>query len=297
MNTTARDVAAEQVPPCPLLEASRVEGPDSREDPPGPPEPWWLRATDGAPRALWYPRDPVREGTVPAVFVVDPEPSDRSLTLTLLGRRETLSPLETGRLLAYLHDGGDTTENLARNVAPRLGLPASETWVETYRRFLDLPDSMRERLHREDVEPRLVRYLLEVPPRHRRPLVEAVGEGHVDLTVQQARTLSEALRRLPRERDPDWKKHLAPRTDEDPRDAGERWLSEARRLAFPEIHRRERGFREALDDLELDGRIRVDPPPHFEGDYLDFHLRCRRDEDLNHLAEALKSCRPLLEHV
>lgn len=297
MNTTARDVVVDAIAPCPLLEACRVDLPGTGEESGTLPEPWWIRSGNGALRALWYPRNPTREGRVPAVFVEESDRSDRSLTLTLLRRYEVLSPLETGRLLAYLHEKGESIEDLARNAAPRLGLPAAETWVEVYRRFPGLPEPVRDRLHRGDLQPRLVRYLLEVPSHRRAPLLEAIGDGRVDLTVQQARTLSEALRRLPREEELRWEEGRIPCDDEDPRATGKRWLDEARRLAFPETHRRERRFQKALDGLQLDGRIRVDPPPQFEGDYLDFHVRCGRDEDLTELAEALKSCRSLLEHV
>lgn len=297
MKTTARDVMAAQVRPCPMLEACRLGEKEAGDDARRLPEPWWVRPSDEGLCGLWYPRGQPRSDSVPAVIVTELEDPPRLLTLRLIARHGDLSPLETGRLLDYLHARGYTVEELARRAAGPLGLPAAKVWVETYRRFPDLPDPVRGRLHREELDPRLIRYLLDVPDRLREPLWDALGEGRIDLTVQQARRLSEALRRLPRARDADWEERRSVRSDEEPRETGERWLGEARRLAFPETDRRERAFYRDLKALDLDGRIRVDPPDRFEGDYLDFHLRCHRDQNLSDLAEALKSCQPLLEHV
>lgn len=297
MQTSARDVVAAQVRPSPMLEACRLGKGEGGDDARRLPEPWWVQSSGEGLHGLWYPRGKPPSESVPAVIVTDLEESARWATLRLIARHGNLSPLETGRLLEFLHDRGCSAEELTRRAAKHLDLPAAPVWVETYRRFPDLPDTVGQRLHREELDPRLIRYLLDVPDRLRGPLWDALGQGRIDLTVQQARRLSEALRRLPRDRDADWEERRSLRSDEAPREAGERWLREARRLAFPETDRRERAFRRDLEGLDLDGRIRVDPPDRFEGDYLDFHLRCHRDGNLNELAEALKSCQPLLEHV
>lgn len=299
MELEARNVDPDRITDSRLLKEVRV--PVQNGDNPSRfrPAPWWIREAESGSgfRLLWNPRGEDPRTSVAAVIPRDSDRPDWWITLALESRRSTMTPWETARALCSFRNRGWDVSKITDRVAPLLDLPESQTWVEVYLDFTDLPDAVTRRLHRGDVGPRMLRYLMEAPGSVRAPLFDAVGDGRVDWTVQQGRVLAEALRRLSDEERTAWVDHLRTVSGENPRERGAALLDEARRRAYPETTRREDAFRGSLRDLDLDGRIDVVPPDNFEGDYLDFRIRCRRSDDLTELAEELKTCQPLLEHV
>lgn len=210
--------------------------------------------------------------------------------------RDQIFPGEAGQILSWFHQTKPENHHW-RDVMENMGFNPSEAWYETYQELSTLPEGLRERIDQEELSVRVVRYLRELPENLKQPLYEAFDQEDFHLSVQETRQLVETGHRL----DPDdydvWIETLAELTAEDPRSRGQRFLQRMRNQAFPALQKKQQAFDQDLNQLELSGSIEVRPPKNFEGDYLDFSIRCHRDQDLNALAEELKQCQPLLNHV
>lgn len=265
-----------------------------------PPEPAWVRSDEGTRgyRILWSPGRSVVERENRALELRGTEDPDWLLTLRLWARYRTLSALEKADVFRYLSDQGVSVEEICECACPVLDLPGSPVWVRAYRGMAGLPDTIRSRLHEGELPPRLLRFLLEIPDPFRDPLIVVLEQGRIHFSVQEGRRLSEAARRLGEDVLSDWNRALETLDpDRSPRDRGQRFLDRVEAWAFPETTGRKRRFQSELDELDLDGRLIVEPPPNFEGGHLKFRFRCDRNDDLSILAEEVKRCRNLFQYV
>lgn len=284
----SQTVHPEKLPGVELLDACR-----NPEDSPAKLEPVWLRSSESGVEPVWVPPGFERTGEDHEALVIEASGQPGwVLTLTLWNRYGGPDPVETGRVLEYLDGEGDS------RLLELLDLPNADEVLAAYRQFPDLPPPLREPLREEELSPRLFRYLQRVPDELELDLIDLLAEDTRVLSVQEMRRLSEALRRLPPDKYDDFRNGIDyPGEDRSPRSVGDSVLERARRLAFPEVAERREAYERDRSGLDLDGRIDVEAPDNFEGDYIDVSLRCRRDEDLEKLAEEVKKCRKLLEHV
>jgi hypothetical protein len=263
------------------------------------PQPVWLKKDPGdGLSVLWTPR--LMSDSPMECLVIDDDRSGWLLTLAIWNRYGGPGPVETGRIINYLDEEiGDTPRLFAQGL-DILGLPNSPEILDGYRSLVGLPDPLQEELRQENLSPRLFRYLQRVPESLKSPIVELLSEHPRVFSVQEMRQLADALRRIPRSRYDRFSEQLESFRDEkdDPSEYDASTIIDfTRKLAYPEITSREDNFIEDLNSLDLDGRITVRPPKNFEGDYLEFSFRCSRGDDLEALAEEVKRCRTLLDHV
>lgn len=285
----SRTVEVEELTEVPLLEKCRLPS-DADADL----QPVWLIESSSDPRPVWIPRGAAEGESREALIVEASGLEEWELTLTLWNRYRGPDPVEAGMVLEHLEVGPRGRHRLL----DLLELPNADEVLDAYRQFPALPTTLRDPLRDGDLSPRLFRYLQRVPDDLEADLIDLLAVDTRVLSVQDTRRLSEALRRLPPEKYDDFREQVNyPDEDRSPRDVGEELLESARRLAYPEVAKRRKDYEEDVTELDLDGRIDVSPPKNFEGDYLDVSLRCHRGESLEKLAEEVKKCQKLLEHV
>lgn len=260
------------------------------------PQPVWLSRERGEDNPVWVPNSPTQKESHPAL-VIDPEgTSSWVITLRIWRRYNSPNPVEKGRILNFLGKKLKTEAQQAR-LRALLDLPRSEEILEAYRRLPSLPDALCQALRTERISYRLIRYLNRIPD----PLDDLllnILEDRPDLfTVQEMRQLADALRRLPDEDYPNFRSFLETVSEADGELSSEMISDQAQALSYPELKRRTEAFRKEFEALGIDGRIQVEPPQNFEGDYLKFSFRCSRDEELETLAEEIKKCEKLMKHV
>jgi hypothetical protein len=290
------DVHDERV--SPLLRHRRDDADRTEE----PPRPAWAMGDGNDYLILWHPRDVASGSSHPGMLIREADWAPWQLTLALWRRNESLSPLEAGLVLGDLLDRGVDRDELLVAMDDFLGLPRSGEWLRCYTGFRDLPESTRRALHEGEVDPRHVRFINQCPEPLQPLLHQLMGEGRLSLSVQETRRLMEATRRLDDEErqriTSELREKLEAKQDPDhPRQVGRAFLEDVTRQAYPRTTERRESFEETLEELDLEGSIHVQPPDNFEGDYIDFRIRCYRDDDLDDLGEALKECQPLLEYV
>lgn len=281
----------------PLLESCRIS--ESPYGTKGLPQPIWLCTINDSNEPVWFTSRHRQTASDRALILENNESPRWWLTLLFWNRYDPPGPVEKGRILNYLNERIEPAEDRWNHLYDILDLPAAEDVLEAYRWLPTLPSKLRHLLTEGEASPNLFRYLHEVPEPIRGPLVTGLKDAPNMFTVQVTRKLSEALRRVPKSKyDPFIDRLENILTDDGrPRDRGKKILEEARRLAYPDTTERENQFQQDLDDLELDGRLTVDPPKNFEGDGIKFSFECGRDEDLEKLAEEVKRCKPLFRHV
>ncbi|MFP4687679.1 MAG: hypothetical protein ACLFN5_06185 [bacterium] len=211
-------------------------------------------------------------------------------TLLLWQRYRDISPLEKGFILNLI--------NNEQQLPSLLNIPNSEDWLECYRLLPDLPGKMADRIHNLDISVKLIKHLLEIPTRLRRKLFEKIGDKKIHLTVQQARRLGEAVRSLKKLSGGEWEEILLKSSEgSNSHQAGEQLLKKIETRAYPETSATRRRFKKRLTDSGVSNKIKVSPPPNFEGDYLDFKFRWHRDVEVEKIIEQIKRCQSLLDFV
>ncbi|MFB6345823.1 MAG: hypothetical protein ABEK50_08645 [bacterium] len=260
-------------------------------------EPTWVAQSDGDWIYLWSDSPPNGTQDPPLLLVEQCDRPDWETVLVLWRRYRELTPLEKGLIISYLPK--ETVEANRKRLAELVDLPASGPLFEALQKIDQLPKQLQDKLHGGQFSLRLVRYLMELPDSFYEVVVEGISKKWFKLSVQEMRKLGEATRRLSDEKRKTWIKRVKnlDKADKHPREVGSTLLKLTRDLAYPRTMKRRRRFEEDLKVLEPDGRISVTPPKNFEGDYLDFKIRCRRDEDIIKLSEELKRCKKLLQHL
>ncbi len=273
----------------PLLKNCREFSEGSSE-----PIPVWIRDDADESRPIWMPDGWSDQDTVQALAIHDRSRPDWSLTLYFWNRYGGPNPVEKGRILREC----SPEETERSRLLDQLDLPNAREVLDAYRKFPELPETLREQVATGEVSSRLFRYFYRIPEPLQPALLDLLSAYHRTFSVQDTRQLAEALRRLaPGEYDCFLEQIEYPQEDESARAVGQMILDEARKRAYPERNRRREKFEDDLESLNLDGRIQVEPPKNFEGNYLEFSFRCERDEDLSSLAEEVKKCQKLLKHV
>lgn len=260
------------------------------------PEPTWVVPREEKSLVVWSADTEPTRPREPILAVREPEGSLRELVLGFWERYRGFSELETARIVEEL--AGDLSGEQRRGIADRLDLPPSEPLFEALGDLGEYPRALLDRLAEGELSLRLFRYFPEVPPSLRSKLVDGLAAGTLGLSVQELRQLEEASRRLTDGQREEWCERTEELvSEENPREAGKRLLELTRSMAYPRTRKRRQKFQESLEELDLDGRIQITPPKNFEGDYLDVKFRCHRDEDITRIAEELKRCQSLLEHL
>jgi len=249
---------------------------------------------------LWSPPSRTdNDDLITAVVVEDPSKPVWWLTLKLWNHYRSPSNSEMGHVFNHLLNRDTSREDLLLAMDEILDLPRSDSWLNLYANIPDLPESIQTKLHQNELDPRHIQYLQSIRDPLRNALIQAVGEGSLSLSVQETRQLSDGARRLSDDQLESIRNELLNELD-DSKSAGEvgrSFLKTIREQAYPRTTGRKQDFHEKLDDLDVHGQIDVRPPKNFEGDYLDFRIRCRRNQSLEELSEELKSCQPLLQFV
>ncbi len=258
---------------------------------PSTPVPW--ATLKGSDSILWPPPDEPRERS--SVVEVSRDQPDWRTVIELWNHRAKMTSVESGHVLGWLRD--EAPEPIGpRESMEVIGRDPSEVWYSTLLETLELPDTLRARLDADDLSLRTIRYLRELPESWKRPIYREMAEERFRLSVQEFRQLVEASHRWTGEEE-EWLDLFHQTTADNPKERGKQFLERIRRRVYPTLHEQRESFEEDLRELDVSGRIRVSPPKNFEGDYLDFSLRCGRNDSLPELAEELKKCEPLLEHV
>jgi hypothetical protein len=285
----SRTLRTSELSPASLLETCRES-----TEPPEPPVPVWVRSGAERVQPIWMPPGWDDGETVEALVLGETSRSDWSLTLSFWNRYGGLNPVEKGKVLRELSPEGSDRARLL----DQLDLPGAQEVIRAHRELPDLPEPLRAQVASGDVSPRLFRYFFRIPDNLRPDLMDMLNRDHRIFSVQDTRQLAEALRRLSPEKYESFLSAIEPpEEDVHAREIGQTVLEEARKRAYPELNQRRNEFERDLEALDLDGRIDVEHPSNFEGKYLEFSFRCERDEDLEPLAEEVKKCRTLLEHV
>lgn len=258
------------------------------------PQPVWILDREGTSRPVWTPVNIHEKETVQALVIGNTSRSEPVLTLYFWNRYGGPNPVEKGRILRECSPEGSERSH----VLEELDLPNAGEVLEAYRQLPDLPESLREQVAAGEVSPRLFRYFYRIPELLRPDLLDFLNRDPRTFSVQDTRELAEALRRLSPDEYARFLEQIdPPEEDVNARDIGQKVLEEARKRAYPELNRRRNDFNRDLESLDLDGRIDVNPPNNFEGNYLEFSFRCERDEDLETFAEEVRKCQKLLDHV
>lgn len=261
----------------------------------GLPEPTWVAHFGENPVTVWSGRSDSHRGPSAVLLIEEPSSPAWEVVLEFWNRYRTVTNLEKALVVSRLRS--TLSEEAQRRMADLLDLPPSEPLLNALETVGDFPEKFRERLHEDEVSLRMVRYLNQLPDKVRGFLARGIADGRLGFSVQEIRQLEEAVRRLTDDQRDDWLDRVGKIDEEHPRERGRTVLRKTREMAYPRTVERTERFRETLEDLDLDGRIDVSHPDNFEGDYLDFRFRCRRDDDLVKLSEELKRCKKLLQHL
>ncbi|MFB6355827.1 MAG: hypothetical protein ABEJ65_04860 [bacterium] len=262
--------------------------------------PVWAVSESDFIREVWSPRGTLPSDSPLVLLQADSEIPNEFRTLKLWTQVGSISDLEKGLVLNYLEEKLDyNQQEIFNNVLEILEIPRSEVWYETFTFMVKLPERLRKRVHENGISRSFVRYLKDVKSPLKKELIDHITEGTLTVSTQQMRQISEATRRIDDDnlsRCIDDLKSIV-QSSNNARKSGERVLNYLREKAFPRLMERRQNFKKELEKLDINGRITIDPPENFEGDYLDVSLRCKRDDDLESLSEAVRTCKPLLKYV
>jgi len=268
-----------------LLEECRL----SRDNSSLIPELFWLQKKDNEFITLYKPEVPAAEKQDAVVLEKTTKPAG-ILTVLLWQRYRTISVLEKGLILNWL-------EEISPEILDILNIPRAEDWIECYLLPPELPEKLRSKIHVGEISVKLVKHLLALPENLRSTLFEKIGEGEIHLTVQESRRLGEAFRRFKHTSDDEKGFSLKRLHEETPGEAGKRLLAAVEAKAYPETTALSRKFEDQLDNIVPGGKIKVIPPKNFEGDYLDFKFRWKRNEKTEKIIGLIRKCHKLLDFV
>ncbi|GEM_PF-4836636 len=303
MKITAISQANGQLKTSPLLDYARQEKlSDEKRAEQQKLLPTWVVDEGSELKVLWQPRKfaQTSENRGPLLLVEETQPSHIELTLELWQQVDRISALEKGYVLNFLKNKKkSTTSQLKQLASQSLQIPPAEQWIETYLAFPQLPSELQKQLQDEQISINLFYQLNDLPEELFTLLTQALAEQRLRLTVQEARQLSTAVRRLPRDELPEiiGLARSCLESKDDLKKQTEKLLNGINKRAYPELTNYRENFSKKLEELDLDGRINVKPPQNFEGDYLDFSFRWSKEEDFEKLLRAIKKCRRLFDLV
>jgi hypothetical protein len=280
-----QSVDGEKIKPCLLLEKCRL--PSNRSS--IIPELFWLQKKSNEFITLYRPEVPPAEKQDVVVLEKTTKPAG-ILTIRLWQRYRTISTLEKGLILNHL-------EEVSSEFLDILNIPPATAWIECYLLLPKLPEKMRAKIHEGEISVKLVKHLLDLPENLRATIFEKIGEAEIHLTVQESRRIGEAFRRFKHTPGDEKEFSLERIQEETPGEAGKRFLAAAEAKAYPETTALTREFERRVDNIIPNGKIKVTPPKNFEGDYLDFKFRWKRNEKTEQIIGLIKKCQKLLEFV
>ncbi len=277
----------------PLLARARFSTPPS-----GPPELHWVLENDGKNYILWQPAD-----ELPAQFSAlswrGPEKPRLLLTIELWQRYRQLSPLEKAYILQTMAGEDEAPDNIPPEVSRMLSIPNSEEWLDCYRKITELSSNLQEAVHAGEISVKMLRYIFRLPGDLREELLKYLAEEKFHLTVQQARKIAQACRRVNGGEDGRWRDIFQKALDfsSQSRQRAEEFLRLLDGWAYPRLTEWRKKFKQEKQDLNLWSELKVEPPENFEGDSLKFQFNCKNAKQLKKAIDSLERSRDLLEFV
>ncbi len=293
MNVDCKRVRAEDVILNPLLEKARLSTGEEN-----PPELHWIRERNGDKYILWQPEAELPEEFFALVWDKPEEPRWK-LTINLWRRYREISPLEKAFIIENIAGSNSADKIIPPEAAGMLLIPYSDEWLQCYRRLTGLSSTLRQAVNKNELSPKLLRYIFQLPEDIGSSLLEELEKSKLRLTVQQARQFSEAFRKIPEIRIEKWVSILreAYNFSSQPGQRAEKLLELVRKWAYPRLSRWHQKFDQLKKDLELWSRLEVQPPENFEGQELKFKFSCGDRQELKEALDSLQKCRELLEFV